>query len=149
MSETDSVLGTTMSISEALRELDACNWLKVSARHVSASKYKTHAELWMLSAEDRRNRNSIYHADVTVRRKKSETFEELLVRAATMVRSGYVPKTRVPPKKFQERCACGSPDCDLAWNPQLNQRMCRKCSSAWAVAARHNDMAPVQGDDVQ
>lgn len=38
-----------MTISEALRELETCDWLKISAHHVSASRWKARAERLMLA----------------------------------------------------------------------------------------------------
>ena len=132
-------------IGEALRELDTCEWLKITATHVSAARYKTRAEMRMLSRDDLNKPHAMKQCDVQIRRKKSESFEAMLIRAAGLVRAGHLPTVRVPPLTNKDRCACGATTHDLKWNDQLQQRMCPKCVQAWAVAARNNDMAPTTG----
>lgn len=135
----------SMTIGEALVELDGCDWLKINgSRSLTATKYKTRAQLAMLTRDDfNNNRNALHLADVHTRRKKGESFEGFLIRAAEMVRAGHLPTRRVPPLKPAERCACGSETRDLIWNDQLQQRMCRACVSAWMNAAATNDLGQV------
>lgn len=136
-----------MTISEALKVLEACNWLKITGtHHVTASLYRSRAELSMLTREQLQDPNSMHKAHVQTRRAKGESFEGMLVRAATLVAAGRLPKVRVPPQKASERCVCGSTSTDLTWNQQLKQRVCRRCEQAWITAANNNDIRPTKGD---
>lgn len=135
-----------MTISEALVILDGCNWLKVSARHVSASKWLTRSQMAFLTREQLSGENGMYEAHVQTRRAKGESFEGLLIRAATLVQVGHKPKVRVPVRTSTERCACGSESSDLTWVAQLNQRVCRRCEYAWRTAAKNNDIRATNGD---
>lgn len=123
-----------MSTDEALRVLEGCNWLKVSATSV-------HAVVWR-SRGDRTKRP----ADVQVRLRRGETLSGLLRRAAGLVLAGHQPTRRVPPVTPLDRCACGVAG-DLVWVEDVKRRMCRRCASAWITAARHNDMRPTEGDE--
>lgn len=110
-------------------------------------KNKTRAELSMLTRRQyiEGGPSVMYRADVKTRRKKGETFEVFLIRAAEMVVSGHLPKVRVPRPKPLDQCSCGRRD-DLVWQYQLKQRVCRRCAALWEQAARSNDMRPVSGD---
>lgn len=139
-----------MNIAEALRELERCDWLKITGNHVSASRWKTRAQMSMMTRDEyERDPHAFRECSVSTRRKKSESFEELLIRAATLVRAGHKPTIRVPPQTNKDRCACGADNKGhgLEWNQQLQQRMCRKCSIAWANAAMHNDMMPASNGE--
>jgi len=135
-----------MTTSEALTVLEECAWLKVTANHVSATKYRSRVELAMLSRADLSHPYSMYKAHVQTRRAKGETFEGLLVRAATLIASGHLPKVRVPPQRAAERCMCGSDSRDLTWNQQLKQRVCPRCERAWRTAANNNDIRATNGE---
>lgn len=137
-----------MNVSEALELLSGCDWLKITENHVSASRWKTREQMAMLPRADLNRPNAIYAANVSTRRKKHESFEALLIRAAEMVRSGHVPVSRVPQRKPKEQCACGSATTDLVWAYQLKQRVCRKCAAAWDSAAKNNDMRPTNTEGV-
>lgn len=132
-----------MTTSEALLVLEDCDWLKVTQRHVTAVKRHTLDELRMMTREQLAR--SFYKAYVSIRRTKRESFEGLLVRAAEMVAAGHMPKIRVPALTSEDVCACGSKGDakGLAWNQQLQRRLCRRCDAAWARAADNNDMRPV------
>lgn len=134
-----------MTISEALAVLNECRWLKVSPNHVRACRYRSRAELYMLTPEQRTNPKALYKADVMVRRAKGETLEALLIRAAMLVQAEHVPAPSRPAPKSSDRCACGSQD-HLRWNQQVKQRLCARCDAAWNTAARHNDMPPSIGE---
>ena len=134
-----------MTISEALKVLDECNWLKVNTSHVSAARYHSRTHLAFQSREELLKPDSMYFANVLIRRKKGETFEGMLVRAATLVEAGHLPKERVPPASHKDVCACGE-NARLSWHYQLKQRVCPRCSLKWDTAARNNDMRPTTGE---
>ena len=119
-----------MTISAAIEVLERCNWLKLSQTHVSAARWKL---------------NSAVRAHVAVRKRKGESLEMLLIRAATLVEANHMPTRRVPPLTSTDRCACGAQTHDLVFNQQLKQRVCRRCDARWITAAFYNDMAPTYG----
>jgi hypothetical protein len=123
-----------MTLSEALIELDTCEWLKISNTSVHASRWsrKGHGP----------------DANVQIRRKKGESFEQMIIRAASLVQAGHQPTHRVPPRTSAEKCACGRKTFDLVWVEQLKQRLCRPCAVAWHGAAKNNDMQAPKSDDV-
>ncbi len=123
-----------MTLDEALSELDTCNHLKVSLTSVSASRW-------------RRGFITTIEAHVHIRRKKGEPFPDMLIRAAARVASGHHPVRRAPIPKPTDRCACGRTS-ELAYDSLVKQRMCRSCRTAWARAAKSNDMPPVSGREV-
>ncbi|MFA6047103.1 MAG: hypothetical protein WC718_19130 [Phycisphaerales bacterium] len=131
-----------MDIVAALIVLEHCDWLKITQRHVSASKWKSRAEMSFVRGDPSINPYPLKSAEVSIRRKKSETFESLLIRAASLVEAGHVPVVRVPPQTSADRCQCGTTSHDLIWNDQLHQRVCRRCYAAWASAANTNDIGP-------
>lgn len=134
-----------MSISDALNELDMCDFLKVTKTSIHASRWaRTRGGYGPPDGMAPKD------ADVMIRRRKSESFEAMLLRAAGLVRAGHRPTIRVPTLTSADRCACGRQghDLTLAWNSQLHQWLCRSCMAGWATAGRNNDMRSVKTDVV-
>lgn len=119
-----------MTLLDAIGELDTCRFLKITRTSI-------HAARWSIGLA----------ANVTVRRKKNEMFYAMVLRAAALVRAGHRPVRRVPPLTRSDSCACGR-NCDLIWNEQLKQRLCRRCSVAWSRAAKNNDMPLAKTDTI-
>jgi hypothetical protein len=129
-----------MTIDEALTVLEGCDWLKITQQHVSASKWKTANERMFLNIKPFDDVNCLYDAKVSIRRKSTDSFAALLIRAAELVQAKHVPTAKTPAKTSADRCMCGSESRDLVWNDQLKHRLCRRCSAAWDTAAMHNDL---------
>ncbi len=130
-----------MKIEQALMVLERCDFLKVHATSVHASKSRTYdeARACIASGMDRDDPRVFREANVMIRRKKLESFEAMLVRAAELVFAGHQPTVRVPTLTSRDACRCGSTT-RLSWHSQLKQHVCERCSNAWSTAANVNDM---------
>lgn len=136
-----------MTIGEALEVFDRCNWFKLgpSKQHVTASLYRSRAELQFIALSRQVTADDLHKADVSTRRKKGESLEAFLIRAATMVEAGHQPTRRERPTLTNgHKCACGASGFDLRYNDKLKQFLCRRCDAMWATAGRNNDIGPAQ-----
>lgn len=130
-----------IGLSEALRELQSCDWLKITGTHVTASRWKSQERLRAEFIDTGVMPSSFHECAVRVRRGKSESLEALLIRAGALVKAGYVPPVRTPVVEQTDRCACSSRE-GLRWNRQLETHLCQKCERAWDTASQHHDLAP-------